>query len=208
MNTIKATIEDAIADLKKGHLILVTDSCDREDEADLLMAAEFVTTDKINFMINHGRGLITNPISPQIAKKLNLSLMVPQNHGSLQTAFTVSIDAIVGTHSGISSKDRCLTIKKMSEKESLPTDFERPGHVFPLIAHENGVLGRQGHTEAAIELMALAGLYPVAVLCETLNEFGEVLKGVELLEFSKTYKLKIVTIADIKKYLEQNFAGE
>ncbi len=208
METIRKSVEEAIANLKKGNLILVTDSRDREDEADLLMAAEFITTEKINFMINHARGLITNPVSSAVAKKLNLTLMVPENLGTLQTAFTVSIDAAVGTHTGISSKDRALTIKKMTEVQACATDFERPGHVFPLIAHELGVFAREGHTEAAIELMKLAGLYQVAVLCETLNEQGEALKGAELIEFSKTYKLKIVAIDDIKKYLSLNFAGE
>jgi 3,4-dihydroxy 2-butanone 4-phosphate synthase/GTP cyclohydrolase II len=194
-------IEAVIKDLKAGHLVLVTDHCDREDEADLLLAGEFVTVEKINFFINHARGLITNPISSSIAKKLNLPLMVPENAGTLKTAFTVSIDACVGTHTGISTKDRTCTIKKLSEIESISTDFERPGHVFPLIAHDEGVLGRPGHTEAAIDLMKMAGLNQVAVLCETLNSDGNALKGDELLEFANTYKIKIISIDEIKEYL-------
>lgn len=197
---MKGNFQDIIKDLKAGHLVLVTDSHDREDEADLLMAAEFVTTEKINFFLNHARGLITNPVSSTIAKKLGLTLMVPENAGTLQTAFTVSIDAVVGTHTGISSRDRALTIKKMSDLAAVSTDFERPGHVFPLIAHDKGVLGREGHTEAAIDLMKLAGLTEVAVLCETLNEFGEALKGEELLEFAKKFKIKIISIEELKNY--------
>lgn len=187
-------------DLKAGHVVLVTDCHDREDEADLLMAAEFITKEKINFFLNHARGLITNPLTSDIAKKLGLPLMVQENAGTLQTAFTVSIDAVSGTHTGISSHDRAVTIKKMSDQKASAADFERPGHVFPLIAHEQGVLAREGHTEAAIDLMKMAGLYPVAVLCETLNENGEALKGEELLEFARIFKIKIVSIDEIKKY--------
>ncbi len=193
-------IESVLKDLKAGHLVIVTDSHDREDEADLLMAAEFITNSKINFFLNQARGLITNPISSAIAQKLNLPLMIPENAGSMQTAFTVSIDAIVGTHSGISSKDRCLTIKKLSDRNAKASDFERPGHVFPLIAHDGGVLVREGHTEAAIDLMNLANLHPVAVLCETLDENGETLKGKALLEFANAHKIKIISIDEIKKY--------
>ncbi len=195
-------IQAVLDDLKAGHLVLVTDSHDREDEADLLMAAEFVTVEKINFFLTHARGLITNPISSEIAKKLDLPLMVLSNAGTMQTAFTVSIDAIAGTHTGISSKDRAITIKKLSDRGALATDFERPGHVFPLIAHDKGVLVREGHTEAAIDLMKLAGLNQVAVLCETLNEQGEALKGEELSNFAQTFKIKVISIEEIKDHLQ------
>lgn len=195
-------IEAILNDLKAGHLVLVTDDCDREDEADLLMAAEFISSEKINFFFNHARGLITNPISPKIAKKLGLPLMVLENEGTMMTAFTVSVDAIEGTHTGISAKDRSTTIKKLSAPSSTPSDFERPGHVFPLIAHEGGVLKRPGHTEAAIELLKLAGLNEVAVLCETLNSEGESLKGEELLSFANTFKIKIISIKEIIEYLK------
>ena len=194
-------IEAVLKDLKAGHLVLVTDDHDREDEADLLLAAEFITVEKINFFFNHARGLITNPISLAISKKLNLPLMVPENTGTMHTAFTLSIDAIVGTHTGISSTDRAITIKKLSDPSTVAADFERPGHVFPLIAHDGGVLVRAGHTEAAIDLMKLAGLAEVAVLCETLNSQGNALKGEELLEFAKTFKIKIISIDEIKNYL-------
>ncbi|MFA6238482.1 MAG: 3,4-dihydroxy-2-butanone-4-phosphate synthase [Bacteriovorax sp.] len=199
---IPAKIEAVLADLKAGHLVLVTDHCDREDEADLLMAAEFVTVEKINFFLNHARGLITNPVSPGIAKKLDLPLMVPENAGTLMTAFTVSIDALEGTHTGISSKDRCLTIKKLSDSKTVASDFERPGHVFPLIAHAGGVHKRAGHTEAAIELLKLACLKEVAVLCETLNSEGNALKGEELQAFADLFKIKIISIDEIKDYLK------
>jgi 3,4-dihydroxy 2-butanone 4-phosphate synthase/GTP cyclohydrolase II len=195
-------IQAVLDDLKAGHLVLVTDSHDREDEADLLMAAEFITVEKINFFLTNARGLITNPISSEIAKKLDLPLMVLSNAGTMQTAFTVSIDAIAGTHTGISSKDRATTIKKLSDRGALATDFERPGHVFPLIAHDKGVLVREGHTEAAIDLMKLAGLNQVAVLCETLNEQGEALKGEELSNFAQTFKIKVISIEEIKDHLQ------
>lgn len=198
---IPENIAAVLNDLKSGHLVLVTDDNTREDEADLLMAAEFVTVEKINFFFNHARGLITTPISSAVAQKLDLPLMIPENAGTMQTAFTVSIDAIAGTHTGISSKDRALTIKKLSDPEAKSSDFERPGHVFPLIAHDEGVLVREGHTEAAIDLMKLAGLHSVAVLCETLNENGDALKGEELQAFSSKYKIKIISIHEIKTFL-------
>lgn len=193
-------LKGIIDDLKAGQLVLVTDRHDREDEADLLMAAEFITVEKMNFFLNYARGLITNPITSEIAKKLALPLMVPENAGTLQTAFTVSIDAVEGTHTGISSRDRMLTIKKLSSSLAVASDFERPGHVFPLIAHDEGVLVREGHTEAGVDLLKLAGLYPVAVLCETLNENGEALRGEELLEFSRKFKIKIISVEEIKNY--------
>lgn len=199
---IPAKIEAVLKDLKAGHLVLVTDHHDREDEADLLMAAEFVTREKINFCFNHARGLITNPISSKVARQLNLPLMVPENANTMMTAFTISLDAIVGTHTGISSTDRSITIKKLSDPKASALDFERPGHVFPLIAHDGGVMVRAGHTEAAIELMKLAGLAEVALLCETLNEEGDALKGAELLNFANTYKIKIISISEIQDYLK------
>lgn len=201
MNTTP-NIDAILADLKAGHLVLVTDDHAREDEADLLMAAEFVTVEKINFLFNHARGLITNPISSNIARNLKLPLMVPDNAGTMMTAFTVSVDAILGTHTGISSTDRTLTIKALSNPDARASDFERPGHVFPLIANDGGVLVRPGHTEAAIDLLKLAGLQLVAILCETLNSSGNALKGEELLEFAKTFKIKIVSINEIQQYLK------
>lgn len=195
-------IEAVLRDLRAGHLVLVTDDQDRENEADLLLAAECITAEKINFFLNHARGLITNPISSAVAKKLDLPLMVAQNSGTLETAFTVSIDAVRGIHSGISSADRALTIKRLSDPLAVSSDFHRPGHVFPLIAHDLGLRARLGHTEAAIDLMKLAGMNQVAVLCETLNSEGNTLKGEELKAFAKTYKIKIISINEIRDYLE------
>lgn len=197
MNKIEAVLKD----LKEGAFVLVSDDHDREDEADLLLAAEFITVEKVNFLLNHAKGLITTPISSAISKQLNLPLMIPENTGTKQTAFTISIDAIVGIHSGISSFDRCNTIKKLSAPEALASDFERPGHVFPLIANDKGVLVRSGHTEAAIDLMKLAGLNQVAVLCETLNNDGNTLKGEELTAFAELFKIKIISIDEIRNYL-------
>jgi 3,4-dihydroxy 2-butanone 4-phosphate synthase/GTP cyclohydrolase II len=197
--TVSAKIAAIISDLQAGHLVLVTDDHDRENEADLLMAAEFITVEKINFFLNHARGLITNPMSSEIAKKLNLTLMVPENVGIEHTAFTISIDARNGIHTGITSIDRATTIKKLSNTDAVASDFTRPGHVFPLIAHDQGIRGRQGHTEAAIDLMKLAGLREVAVLCETLNSEGMALVGQELHEFASTYKIKIISIAEINQ---------
>lgn len=200
---IPANIEIILNELKAGRFVLVTDDQEREDEADLLMAAEFVTPNKINFLFNHARGLITHPISSEIAKKLNLPLMVLENAGSMMTAFTVSIDALEGTHSGISSKDRSTTILKLSDAKATAHDFERPGHVFPLIAHDGGVLKRPGHTEAAVDLLKLAGLHLVGVLCETLNEEGEALKGEELRLFATKHNIKIISIFELALCLKE-----
>lgn len=194
------TIENAILELKAGRFILVCDDETREDEADLIMAAEFVTTDHVNFMINKGRGLICVPLSPAIAKHLELPLMVSEHVGTYETAFTVSVDVRAGTHTGISSHDRALTIKALGNAKSVPSDFVRPGHVFPLIAWDEGVLVRAGHTEASVDLMKLAGLNPVAVLCETLSEVGVPLKGEALNQFSDHFKIPIISIKDLILY--------
>ena len=194
-------LHNCLEEIKKGRFVLITDDSSREDEADLFKAAEFITKEDINFLVKNARGLITNPISSTISKKLGLQLMVPENAGTLMTAFTVSIDAIDGTHTGISSADRALTMKKMSDSKSFAADFERPGHVFPLIAHDKGVLGREGHTEASIDLLKLAGLYEVGVLCETLNEDGDALRGVDLKKFSEHFNIKILSVAEIKSFL-------
>lgn len=188
---------EALEELKKGKFILVCDDAKRENEADLLMAAEFVTPSHVNFMINNGRGLICVPLTQEIATKLELPLMIENHSGSMETAFTVSVDLLKGTHTGISSRDRALTINALGNKKSLPHDFARPGHVFPLIAWDEGVLKRAGHTEAAVDLMKLAKLNPVGVLCETLNEEGVPLKGKELLDFSKKFQIMIVSIEEI-----------
>lgn len=194
------TIEKAIHELKSGRFILVCDDETREDEADLIMAAQFVTTEHVNFMINNGRGLICVPLSNSTAKRLKLSLMVSEHVGTFETAFTVSVDVKKGTHTGISSHDRALTIKALGDLNSAPEDFVRPGHVFPLIAWEEGVLVRAGHTEASVDLMKLAGLNPVAVLCETLSDKGVPLKGQVLREFAQQFSIPIISITDLIEY--------
>lgn len=194
------TIEQAISELKAGKFILVCDDQSREDEADLIMAAQFVTKDHVNFMINNGRGLICVPLSNATAKRLNLPLMVHEHVGTYETAFTVSVDVKAGTHTGISSNDRALTISALGNSESVASDFVRPGHVFPLIAWDEGVLVRPGHTEASVDLMKIAGLNHVAVLCETLNSDGVPLKGAELEEFAAMFNIPIISIVDLIEY--------
>ncbi len=194
----------ALHELKSGRFILVCDSESREDEADLIMAAQFAETSHVNFMINNCRGLICVPMAASIAKKLDLPLMVREHTGTFETAFTVSVDVKKGTHTGISSHDRALTIRALSDPKAAPQDFARPGHIFPLIAWEEGVLVRPGHTEASVDLMKLAGLLPVAVLCETLDENGVALKGALLREFAAKFNIPIITIEDLIAYKKQN----
>lgn len=194
------SIDNAIKELIAGKFILVCDDESREDEADLIMAAEMVTTEHVNFMINQGRGLICVPMAASVAKKLNLPLMVTEHVGTFETAFTVSVDVIKGTRTGISSNDRAATIKALSHSEARPEDFARPGHIFPLIAWEEGVLVRAGHTEASVDLMKLAGLSPVAVLCETISSEGVPLKGDALRVFSTTFNIPIISITDLIEY--------
>lgn len=197
---MSVAIEAALAELKNGRFILVCDDETREDEADLVMAAQFVTTENVNFMINNGRGLICVPLSSAVAKKLNLPLMVQDHVGTFETAFTISVDVKKGTHTGISSQDRALTIKALGTAESTPDDFVRPGHIFPLIAWEEGVLVRAGHTEAAVDLMKLAGLNPVAVLCETLSSEGVPLKGELLKEFAHHFNIPLISIRELIEF--------
>ena len=192
------TIQEAIEDIKEGKMIIVIDDPARENEGDLLMAADMVTGESINFMAKYGRGLICMPIEEKRMKKLNINPMVTNNTDNHETAFTVSIDHI-DTTTGISAFDRALTIKKVLEN-SKPEDFRRPGHVFPLIAKDGGILERIGHTEAAVDLSKLAGLNPAGVICEIMNEDGTMARTPELMEFAKNHNLKIITIADLVEY--------
>lgn len=194
------SIDQAILALKSGKFILVSDDHSREDEADLIMAAQFVTKEHVNFMINNGRGLICVPLSSETAKRLELPLMVHEHEGTYETAFTISVDVKKGTHTGISSYDRALTISALGSLEASPSDFVRPGHIFPLIAWDEGVLVRPGHTEASVDLMKIAGLNPVAVLCETLSSDGVPLKGQDLIDFSKLFHIPIISIVDLIQY--------
>jgi 3,4-dihydroxy 2-butanone 4-phosphate synthase / GTP cyclohydrolase II len=190
------TIEEAIEDIKAGKIIVVVDDEDRENEGDLLMAAEKVTPEAINFMAKYGRGLICMPAVEERLNALNIGYMVERNTDSHQTAFTVSIDAL-DTTTGISAHERSLTIKKVIDPESTGEDFKRPGHIFPLVAKKGGVLKRAGHTEAAVDLAELAGLYPAGVICEIMNEDGTMARVPHLMEYVKEHDLKIITIADL-----------
>lgn len=193
-------IEDIINDLKKGKMVILVDDEDRENEGDLLLAADHVTPEFINFMAKYGRGLICLTLTEDKAKKLKLPLMVEDNQGKLGTNFTVSIDASSGISTGISAADRAKTIMSAILPESDHTFINRPGHVFPLIAHSGGVLYRAGHTEAGCDLAALAGATPASVICEILNDDGTMARLPDLIRFSKKHNIKIGTIADLIEY--------
>lgn len=197
------TIEEAIEDIREGRLIVVVDDEDRENEGDLLMAAEKVTPEAINFMAKYGRGLICMPMSGDRLKDLDIPQMVEHNTDNHQTAFTVSIDS-AETTTGISAHERAFTIQKVLDPSVKATDFRKPGHIFPLEAREGGVLKRAGHTEAAVDLAKLAGLYSAGVICEIMNEDGTMARIPELMEFVKKHGLKIITIADLIAYRRKN----
>lgn len=193
------TVEKAIEDIKQGKMVIVVDDEDRENEGDLLMAAEKVTAEAINFMTKYGRGLICMPIIRERLEELNIIKMVERNTDIHETAFTVSIDA-TETTTGISAYDRATTILKVLDPNASESDFRRPGHMFPLEAKEGGVLVRAGHTEAAVDLARLGGLYPAGVICEIMNEDGTMARVPQLMEFAKKHNLKIITIADLIAY--------
>ncbi|MCU9811165.1 bifunctional 3,4-dihydroxy-2-butanone-4-phosphate synthase/GTP cyclohydrolase II [Paraclostridium sp. AKS81] len=196
-------IEESIEDIKDGKIVVVIDDEDRENEGDLLMAAEKVTPEAINFMATYGKGLICMPLTEEYLKRLNIPQMVKDNTDNHETAFTVSIDHIETT-TGISAYERALTIQKVLEKESTPNDFRRPGHIFPLKARKGGVLVRNGHTEAAVDLARLAGLKPGGVICEIMSKDGTMARTDELIEFCKIHNLKIITIKDLVEYRKSN----
>lgn len=198
-----STIEEAINDFKAGKILVVVDDEDRENEGDLIMAAEKVTPEAINFMAVHGRGLICMPITGERLEELEIPTMVTNNTDPHATAFTVSIDA-KETTTGISAYERALTIQKVLDPKTKPTDLQRPGHVFPLKAKEGGVLRRAGHTEASVDLAKLAGLYPAAVICEIMQEDGTMARVPELVKFAEKHGLKIITIADLIQYRRFN----
>ncbi|MBU5426842.1 bifunctional 3,4-dihydroxy-2-butanone-4-phosphate synthase/GTP cyclohydrolase II [Tissierella pigra] len=197
------TIEEAIADIRVGKIIVVVDDEDRENEGDLLMAAEKVTPESINFMAKYGRGLICMPATRERLVELNILSMVERNTDSHQTAFTVSIDA-VETTTGISAYERAVTVRKVLDSNSTEADFKKPGHMFPLEAKDGGVLKRAGHTEAAVDLCKMAGLYPAGVICEIMNEDGTMSRVPQLMEFVREHDLKIITIADLIAYRRKN----
>ena len=201
------TVEEAINDIKDGKIIVVIDSPDRENEGDLLMAAEKVTGEAINFMAKYGRGLICMPVEEERLKELKIGPMVENNTDNHETAFTVAIDH-ADTTTGISAFERALTIQKVLDANSKPEDFRRPGHVFPLVANNGGVLERNGHTEAAVDLPKLAGLKPSGVICEIMKDDGTMARTLDLMEFAKIHNLKIITIEDLIKYRKENERNE
>lgn len=194
------TIDEAIQDLRQGRIVIVVDDDDRENEGDFVCAAEFAEPSVINFMAMHGRGIICAPIVAERAKELGLDLMVETNTSLHETSFTVSVDYIHGTTTGVSAYDRSMTVKALIHPKSKPSDFARPGHVFPLRAMEGGVLRRAGHTEAVIDLCKLAGLYPAGVLCEILKEDGSMARVPDLMKIAKEFHLKIITVRDLIEY--------
>ncbi len=193
------TIEEALEDLKKGKCIVVVDDEKRENEGDVIAAAEFATTDTINFMASYAKGLICMPMTQELASKLEFYPMVTKNTDNHETAFTVSVDHI-DTTTGISAYERAITAKKIVEENAKPQDFRRPGHMFPLIAKPMGVLQREGHTEATVDLMKLAGLKPCGLCCEIMREDGYMARLPYLIEFSKKHHLKMITVADLITY--------
>lgn len=193
------TVEEALEELRQGNIIVVTDDEDRENEGDFICAAEFATTENMNFMAVHGKGLICMPMSEELGKKLNFWPMVSNNTDNHETAFTVSVDHI-NTTTGISAVERGLTARKCIEEGAKPEDFRRPGHMFPLIAKKNGVLERNGHTEATVDLMRLAGLKECGLCCEIMREDGEMMRTPELIQLAKKWNLKIITIAALQEY--------
>jgi 3,4-dihydroxy 2-butanone 4-phosphate synthase/GTP cyclohydrolase II len=191
------TIDDVLGDIAQGKLVIVTDDEDRENEGDLVMAAEKATPEAINFMAMHGRGLICVPVSNERAEQLGLQRMVAQNREMYRTDFTVSVDAARGVTTGISAQDRAATIQTIANPASVPDDLVQPGHVFPLRAKDGGVLRRAGHTEASVDLARMAGLQPAGVLCEILHDDGTMARLPELMEFKKKHGLRICTIKSL-----------
>ncbi len=197
------TIEEAILDLKDGKMVIVVDDEDRENEGDLLMVAEKTTPESINFMAKHGRGLICVPMLRNRLEELEIGNMVDKNTDPKNTAFTVSVDSIRST-TGISAHERAQTITHLLETDAKSTDFSKPGHIFPLVAKEGGVLTRAGHTEAAVDLAKLAGCFPAGVICEIMSEDGTMARVPELLKYSKEHDLKIITIKDLIEFRRKN----
>lgn len=197
------TVEQALEELKKGKIILVTDDEDRENEGDFICAAEFATTENLNFMATHGKGLICMPMSKEICEKLRLPQMVADNTDNHETAFTVSID-YVGTTTGISAEERGMTARHCISEDAKPEDFRRPGHMFPLLAKKNGVLERNGHTEATVDLMRLAGLKECGLCCEIMREDGTMMRTTELMELAEKWNICFITIAAIQEYRKKH----
>ncbi len=197
------TVEQALEELKRGKIILVTDDEDRENEGDFICAAEFATTENLNFMATYGKGLICMPMSKEICERLKLPQMVADNTDNHETAFTVSID-YAGTTTGISAEERGMTARHCISEDAKPEDFRRPGHMFPLLAKKNGVLERNGHTEATVDLMRLAGLKECGLCCEIMREDGTMMRTTELMELAEEWNICFITIAAIQEYRKKH----
>ena len=196
-------IEEGLEALKIGGLVLVTDDPDRENEGDLICAAQFATTENVNFMATYGKGLICMPMTEEYVKKLQIPQMVSQNTDNHETAFTVSVDH-VSTTTGISAAERSVTAMKCVEEDAKPEDFRRPGHMFPLLAKKNGVLERNGHTEATVDLLRLAGLKTCGLCCEIMREDGTMMRTSELAQMAKKWKIPFLTIKDLQNYRKRH----
>jgi 3,4-dihydroxy 2-butanone 4-phosphate synthase / GTP cyclohydrolase II len=199
-----ASVEEILAELRAGRMVVILDDEDRENEGDLIMAAEHATADAVTFMIRHTSGIICVPLEDQRLEQLDLPQMVPNNDDAFRTAFTVSVDYRYGTTTGVSSNDRSATIRALANPASSAADFARPGHIFPLRPRKGGVLVRAGHTEAAVDLCKLAGLRPAGVLCELMNDDGTMQRLSEIDAFARQHNLKIGTIADLIRYRLRN----
>jgi 3,4-dihydroxy 2-butanone 4-phosphate synthase/GTP cyclohydrolase II len=195
-----SSIEDAIAEIREGRMVIIVDDEDRENEGDLVCAAEKATPEIVNFMARHARGLICQPLTEERCDELHLTTQVADNTSYLGTAFTVSIDARKGVTTGISAADRATTIQAAVDPQTRPQDLARPGHVFPLRAKKGGVLIRPGQTEASVDIARMAGLYPAGVICEIMNEDGTMSRLPELTEFAAQHHLKMITVADLVRY--------
>ncbi len=195
-------IEDAVAAFAHGEMVVVVDDQDRENEGDLIFASEHATEEKIAFMMSKARGLICVAMDHNRLDALEIPLMVPNNTESMKTAFTVSVDYIPGTSTGISAADRAATVKALVDPAARPDDFARPGHIFPLRANPDGVLGRPGHTEAAVDLCRLAGKFPSGVICEIANDDGTMARLPELEVFAERHGMHVITIEDLVRYLD------
>ena len=197
----KEKIQAAIEDIQNGKFVIVTDDVDRENEGDLIMASEMITPEAVNFMAKYARGLICVSVNKDDANRLQLDLMEQKNTSLHETNFTISIDAVKDTTTGISAQDRSKTIRLMVDEHSKPADFARPGHIFPILAKEGGVLRRSGHTEASLELAELAGFKPSGVLCEIMAEDGTMLRGKDLFSFADKHNLKLISITELISYV-------
>lgn len=204
-NRIVIDVEEAVEELRAGRILIVTDDENRENEGDFIMAAEKVNPEAVNFIITVGRGLLCQAITLQRAWELSLPFMVKDNTSVHTTAFTVSVDAKEGTTTGISAFDRAITIRTLIDPRTRPEDLLRPGHIFPLIAREGGLLARRGHTEATVDLCRIAGLYPSGILCEILDKDGHMARFPELMELAEHHGLKIITVERILEWITRHY---